>query len=97
MTKTVPVRSHYRADGTFVRAHNRRINGASSVPSSGTTAYPRAATVAAGGGGGLLLAILGVLVLLGLSSTSTSAPSGNTSPSPTTTVHSADLGAAQAP
>lgn len=27
MTKTVPVRGHRRADGTYVRPHNRKVNG----------------------------------------------------------------------
>ncbi|WP_030460031.1 hypothetical protein [Kitasatospora sp. NRRL B-11411] len=79
MTKTVHVRGHRRADGTYVRPHSRTIKGADRpvYSSSYSTAYSSSSyttghrsgsgsgkAVAAGGGGLLLF----VLLLFGIAS-----------------------------
>ncbi|MFD8479907.1 hypothetical protein [Kitasatospora sp. NPDC059673] len=85
MTKTVPVRGHYRNDGTYVRPHIRTINGANNAARSSTYTGYRGGSgggKAAAGGGGLLLALL---FLIGITSGGGD-NAGTTSPSPTSTV-----------
>ncbi|MFJ5925889.1 hypothetical protein ACIQF6_25095 [Kitasatospora sp. NPDC092948] len=81
MTKTVPVRGHYRNDGSYVRPHHRTIKSANSATcNTGYTTYRSGSGnggKAAAGGGGLLLVLL---FLIGI--TSSHGNSATTGPSP---------------